>query len=182
MYTYTLVTGNTSKAKEMRRFLGQVDIVDFDLPEIQETDPEKVIEAKLIEARKHAPITYIVEDTSLVISHLNGLPGPLIKWFQKTIGNSGIYNLAVKCTDCTAFAQTTIGYISELGEMSFYTGKINGKIVAERGTNGFGWDAIFQPDGDNKTFGEMTPKEKDVYSMRRIACEKLITGLGRDKN
>ena len=44
---------------------------------------------------------------------------------------------------------------------------------APRGTNGFGWDAIFQPLGSERTFAEMTPEEKDHFSMRRLALEQL---------
>ncbi|MGH7961387.1 MAG: non-canonical purine NTP pyrophosphatase, partial [Candidatus Binatia bacterium] len=48
-------------------------------------------------------------------------------------------------------------------------------IVPEvpRGTNGFGWDAIFQPVGSDRTFAEMTAEEKDHFSMRRLALEQL---------
>jgi len=42
-----------------------------------------------------------------------------------------------------------------------------------RGTSGFGWDAIFQPLGSERTFAEMTPEEKDRFSMRRLALEQL---------
>jgi inosine/xanthosine triphosphate pyrophosphatase family protein len=45
---------------------------------------------------------------------------------------------------------------------------------APAGTGGFGWDAIFIPKGTKKTFAEMSPEEKDAYSMRRQALEKMV--------
>jgi XTP/dITP diphosphohydrolase len=54
------------------------------------------------------------------------------------------------------------------------TGAIEGTLsAAPRGQNGFGWDAIFIPDGDDRTFGEMTAAEKDTRSHRRKAWELL---------
>jgi XTP/dITP diphosphohydrolase len=50
----------------------------------------------------------------------------------------------------------------------------NGSLSLEpRGTNGFGWDAIFIPEGYTRTFGEMTAAEKDARSHRRKAWELL---------
>jgi XTP/dITP diphosphohydrolase len=49
--------------------------------------------------------------------------------------------------------------------------------IAPRGTNGFGWDAIFIPDGETRTFAEMTGAEKDARSHRRRAWEALAKTL-----
>lgn len=48
-----------------------------------------------------------------------------------------------------------------------------GHIVPPRGEHGFGWDRVFQPDGSEKTFAEMSEAEKNVHSMRRVALEQL---------
>ena len=63
---------------------------DIDLTEIQSVDPKEIIEHKLNEAKKHMKGNLVVEDTSLYFEALNGLPGPLIKWFLKTVGNEGL--------------------------------------------------------------------------------------------
>ena len=54
-------------------------------------------------------------------------------------------------------------------------GKVRGKIVEPRGENHYtmGWDAIFQPDGYDKTFAEMSAKQKSEVSHRRMAINKL---------
>jgi XTP/dITP diphosphohydrolase len=56
-------------------------------------------------------------------------------------------------------------------------GRIRGTLAREpRGANGFGWDAIFIPDGDDRTFGEMTASEKSAISHRRRAWDALRDG------
>ncbi|MEO6454566.1 MAG: non-canonical purine NTP pyrophosphatase, partial [Ginsengibacter sp.] len=55
-----------------------------------------------------------------------------------------------------------------------FEGVCKGIIIAcRRGQNGFGYDAVFMPEGSDKTFAEMDMKEKNIYSHRRKAVEKL---------
>jgi non-canonical purine NTP pyrophosphatase (RdgB/HAM1 family) len=166
------ITGNKGKLQEAKQILGEVESLDLDLVEIQEIDPQAVISAKLKEAEKHEAGEFIVEDTSLYLDALGGLPGPLIKWFMKTVGNNGLYEIAEKLGNNKAEAKTLVGYSDKQGNMEFFEGSISGKIVSPKG-EGFGWDPVFQPEGYNKTFGEMTQEEKNEISMRKIALEKL---------
>jgi inosine/xanthosine triphosphate pyrophosphatase family protein len=55
---------------------------------------------------------------------------------------------------------------------------VQGKVVPPRG-RGFGWDSIFQPQGSEKTMGEMTPEEKSSFSMRVLALSDLREQLER---
>lgn len=166
------ITGNQGKLEEARTILGDVAELNIDLTEIQEIDPHKIIAAKLEEAKKFEQGEFIVEDTSLYLEGLNGLPGPLIKWFLKTIGNEGLVNISKKLDSQKAEARTIIGHLSETGDINYYEGVIKGEIVEPRG-EGFGWDPIFKPGGHEKTFGEMSAAEKNQISMRRLALEKL---------
>jgi non-canonical purine NTP pyrophosphatase (RdgB/HAM1 family) len=166
------ITGNKGKLQEAKQILGEVESLDLDLVEIQEIDPQAVISAKLKEAEKHEAGEFIVEDTSLYLDALGGLPGPLIKWFMKTVGNNGLYEIAEKLGNNKAEAKTLVGYSDKQGNMEFFEGSISGKIVSPKG-EGFGWDPVFQPEGYNKTFVEMTQEEKNEISMRKIALEKL---------
>ena len=62
-------------------------------------------------------------------------------------------------------------------------GECNGTISTEqRGKNGFGYDPIFLPKGVRRTFGEMTTDEKNKYSHRSKALDKLILKLKKDNN
>ena len=78
-----------------------------------------------------------------------------------------------------AEAKVIIGYSNSVGEISFFEGNTKGTIVAPRGTEGFGWDPIFQPEGYEKTFAELGVEEKNKFSMRRIAVEKVKEFLNK---
>ena len=59
-----------------------------------------------------------------------------------------------------------------------FTGIVRGKIITEkRGEEGFGYDPIFIPEGEDKTFAEMSAAEKNAISHRSIAVKKLLTYL-----
>ncbi|KKQ35740.1 MAG: Ham1 family protein [Candidatus Nomurabacteria bacterium GW2011_GWB1_37_5] len=167
------ITGNKNKLAEVKSVIADVEQLDINLPEIQEIDAHKIIAEKLHEAFHHHSGEFIVEDTSLYLSCLNGLPGPLIKWFMQTIGNEGIARIAEKFENAEAEARTIIGYAKNKEEIKYFEGVIKGKIVKPRGETKFGWDPIFQPDGYDKTFAEMKAEEKNNISMRRLALEKL---------
>lgn len=171
------ITGNQGKFEEVRRVLPQVERLDIDLPEIQETDPHAIIRAKLHEAFRHMEGEFIVEDTSLMFEGLNGLPGPLIKWFLRELGNDGLVELARKIGNTWAEARSIIGYARNADETFFFESSVMGEIVAPAGGFDFGWGPIFRPDGQTKTFGEMTRNEKQAYNMRREAVEKLAAFL-----
>ncbi|MEM4181718.1 MAG: RdgB/HAM1 family non-canonical purine NTP pyrophosphatase [Candidatus Pacearchaeota archaeon] len=179
--TLYFITGNEKKFQEIKEIIPQVEKINFDLREIQEIDSKKIIEEKLKKALKIKRTEFIVEDTSLYLDCLNGFPGPLIKWLLKTIGNEGIFNLTEKLGNNKAEAKTIVGYARNEKEIYLFEGSLRGKIVYSRGKEGFGWDRIFQPENSNKTFAEMTIEEKNKFSMRRIAAEKLKNFLETKK-
>ena len=167
------ITGNKNKFEEIKAVLPGIEQLDIDLPEIQEVDRRLVVEHKLLEAFKHCTGEFIVEDTSLHFEWLKGLPGPLIKWFLKTIGVEGLADLAEKLGNNMAEAKTVIGYARNREEIFFFEGVIKGKIVPPRGEKRFDWDRIFVPERHQKTFAEMGMEEKNKISMRRMAVNKL---------
>ena len=86
-----LISGNEGKLREFQSIIPQVKNIRLELDEIQSLDPIKIIEHKLNSAKNklnNEGINFdyiIVEDTSLFIDSLNGLPGPFIKFFLKSI-------------------------------------------------------------------------------------------------
>ncbi|MBI4239610.1 non-canonical purine NTP pyrophosphatase [Candidatus Uhrbacteria bacterium] len=176
------ITGNKDKFSEVKAIVHHVEQRDIDLPEIQELDAREVVKAKLQEALKVVQGDIVVEDTSLYLHCLKGLPGPFIKLFLKTIGNEGLVELAVKYGDARATARTVVGYVTSAGEIHFFEGALEGTIVAPRGENDFGWGPIFQPEGYSKTFGEMSREEKNAVSMRGSALRKLKEYLNAKKS
>lgn len=171
------ITGNKNKFEEAKAMIPSLQQLDIDLVEIQSIDAHEIIRAKLNEALKHHQGEFIVEDTSLHLNCLNGLPGPLIKWFLKAIGNEGMYNLAKSLGDMRVEVKTCIGYAKNSKEISFYEGSLQGTIVFPHSKTAFGWDPLFQPQGYSKSFAELDPEEKNNISMRRIAFDKLIAEL-----
>ncbi|HSX02607.1 MAG TPA: non-canonical purine NTP pyrophosphatase [Candidatus Saccharimonadia bacterium] len=171
------ITGNAGKFGEIQALIPDIIQLKLDVDEIQSLDPQVVIAHKLEQAARHHDGEFIVEDTSLALNCLNGLPGPLIKWFEEAIGLPGIGELAAKYDDQTAVARTTIGYRNQQGQTRYVTGEIAGRIVLPRGAGGFGWDDIFVPEGYDKTFSELGPEIKGRISMRRRAAEQLVAFL-----
>ncbi len=181
MKSLSFITSNKGKFNELKKMfdLHQINLkmLSLDLPEIQEIDAKKIIKEKLNFAKRLGYKNIIVEDTSLYISAIGGLPGPLIKWFLKALGPNGIFNLIKDKKDKKAEAKTYIGFLDEKGKTYFFEGVVRGRITSKKGKNGFGWDFIFIPKGAKKTFAQMTDDEKNQISMRRKAFEKLILFL-----
>jgi inosine triphosphate pyrophosphatase len=172
------ITSSPHKFAEVKALLPTIEQMDMDLPEIQELDAHKIISAKLFEARmtlRHGS-ALMVEDTSLYIDGMNGLPGPLNKWFLKSIGPEGIYKLA-KIFGSAARAKTIIGYTDEKGAIQFFEGETHGQIVEPKAKTEFGWDAIFLPEGASKTYAEMSSKEKSNISHRGKALQAMKEAL-----
>jgi len=89
------------------------------------------------------------------------------------LGDKKLFELTKKFKNQKAEAKTIIGYIDKKGKTEFFEGKIKGRIVNPKGTKGFGWDKIFMPKGQKKTFAQMLPEEKNKISMRKIALQKF---------
>ena len=169
----TFITGNQNKFLEAAAILPGLIQKDLDLEEIQSADSREIIEHKLTGARAQCAGPIICEDISLSFDGLNGLPGPLIKWFLKSLGPAGLYKLASAFGNQKAIATATIGYSDGAGEAHFFEGSISGMVVEPRGDTTFGWDPIFQPDGFATTFAEMTKEEKNGISHRTKALAEL---------
>lgn len=170
------ITGNRTKFKEIQTTLNpiQIEQIDINLNEIQEIDSHKIIQHKLQEALKHQQGEFIIDDSSLFLSCFGyKLPGPLIKWFNTTIGSAGIYHLCQKMGDYKAKAITIIGYAKDNNEIQFFKGELQGKIVALKGDYSFGYDPIFLPEGSSQTLSEMKAENNFESSPRGLAVKQL---------
>ncbi len=173
-YPKLVATGNDQKFEEINSiFKGKLSKISIDLREIQDKSVENVAAEKAKEAFERLGESVLVEDTGLEIECWDGLPGAMIKWFLKTIGNEGIVKMT-KGKKSTATAKTAVAFFDGK-ESIIKTGTVKGRVSSKvRGENGFGWDAIFIPEESKKTFGEMTLEEKEVFSMRKVACKKIM--------
>ncbi len=168
------VTGDKGKFDEAKIELNPIEVEQkkIDLVEIQSLDPKEIIEHKLKEAQNFVKGEFFVEDVSVYLDAMNSFPGPLIKWLLGAVLREGIYDICKAKNNFGARAIAIIGYFNGK-ENRFFQGEIKGKVVFPRGESNFGWDPIFQPDGHEKTFAEMTKKEKNKISHRGIAVKKF---------
>ena len=168
------VTSNANKLREASAILGRdLSQCDLDIREIQAIHVKDVVQEKAREAYLILKKPVLVEDTGLYIERLGGFPGALIKWVLGSIGNEGICRLLKDGVDRSAYAETGLCLYNGKEFRTFF-GRVDGKIVsAPRGATNFGWDPVFQPDGHNRTFAEMSAEEKNAISMRARAFAKL---------
>ncbi len=169
----TLITGNPGKAEEVSRYLGlEIEHQKLDLEEIQSLDLEEIVKDKAKRAFEKIKTPVLVEDVSFVFNSLGKLPGPLIKWFQKELGNEGLCRLvdgknrSCVATVCYGFCDGT--------DVKFFEGSMKGTVSdAPRGDNSFGWAPVFIPDGYDKTYAELTNEEQAKVAMRAEALKKF---------
>lgn len=175
-------TSNIHKFMEAREILSSHDIAVGMLrlkgDEIQSESLEEIAVASAKNAFKACGLPVIVEDAGLFIEALSGFPGPYAAYVYKTIHNSGILKQMTGVKNRKATFKSAIAYMDEnLQEPLCFDGKSNGKItLTERkggGNSGFGFDPIFQPNENEKTFAEMTLAEKNRFSHRADALRKF---------
>jgi non-canonical purine NTP pyrophosphatase (RdgB/HAM1 family) len=172
------VTGNQNKLKEFEAILGiKLNHSDLDLDEIQSVDVEEVAIHKAKQAYELLKGPVIVEDTGLYFEELNGLPGALVKFFVKKLTLNQICSLVKE--NRKAVAITCIAYFDGK-KVQIFKGETRGEISKEpKGTNGFGWDPIFIPEGYNQTFAEISSQEKEYKFMRKEAINMLKTAIDK---
>ncbi len=189
MNTIIFATNNQHKANEVRSVLGKsFNIltlkeagIDIDIPE-----PHDTLEANATEKSKTiftlTNKNCFSEDTGLEVEVLNGEPGVKSARYagENRSFDDNIEKLLTNLSSAEnkkARFRTVISLILE-GKEYFFEGICTGKIISERrGDNGFGYDPVFVPDGSEKTFAEMDMEEKNKFSHRKIAMEKLINFL-----
>jgi non-canonical purine NTP pyrophosphatase (RdgB/HAM1 family) len=177
------VTGNPHKLAEARRVTGmKLEAFEMELPEIQSLDVGPILDAKAEAAWRQVGRPVVVEETSLELEALHGFPGPLVKWMLEAIGPEGIAQTALKLDDPRAKVVCLLRYRgqggppTEPGRAGFLArGECTGRLVLPaRGTHGFGWDPVFQPDGHFRTFGEMSDAEKTEIGPRGRAWRRFL--------
>src|SRR3989344_139391 len=149
-----IVTSNENKLAEINEILGTNHKVSkIDIPEIQSLDLDEIIacKAKVAYAKIKKPV--LVEDISLEIKSLNGLPGTFVKFFLQKLGTEGTVKLVGKSkTDTTVTAAIAI-YDGK--NLIMFKGKVTGSLSPKnRGEYGFGFDKVFIPKGYKQTYAQ----------------------------
>ena len=182
-------TNNQHKVDEIRSVVGnnlaiitlEEAGIDIDIPEPYDTLEENASG----KSRTIFEITHtncFSEDTGLEVAALNGEPGVKSARYagKKQSFDANIEKLLINLAgkaDRNARFRTVISLLID-GTEKLFEGVCNGQITEERrGGKGFGYDPVFIPTGSLKTFAEMDMKEKNQFSHRKKATEKLVAFL-----
>ena len=178
MERIAICTTNSGKVREFERMLQMdLDPVQVDLEEIQALNTESVCRRKARAAYDEIGRAVLVDDTGFELSALNGFPGAFVTWVLEAGGTALLHRMLPPRVEPMAAAVTSIGFADSRG-VHVFTGRIEGRVLPEpRGTNGFGFDEVFVPDGAELTFAEMSDTEKDALSPRGVALAALRSHL-----
>ena len=181
MLRICLATSNEHKLREVRAVGGEFGVVVEQCPvpkiEIQSESIEEIVLKSAMLAYFYLNKPVLVEDAGLYINALGGFPGPYSSYVYKTIGINGVLKLLREIPDRRACFKSAVALV--LGDVLLTaTGEVCGYIANEpRGTKGFGFDPIFIPNGETRTFGEMELEEKNKYSHRATAVRRVLQKL-----
>jgi len=189
MKTLVFATNNPNKVKEVGRLLGSAfevkSLADIgcheDIPETSDTlEGNASIKAKFV--WDNYGLDCFADDTGLEVEALDGAPGVRsARYAGEDCDSSDNMQLLLENlkgeTNRSAQFRTVVSLIQK-GEEIQFEGRAKGSIRDElSGREGFGYDPIFQPDGYDITFAEMSMEEKNRISHRGKAMRKLIDFL-----
>ena len=181
-------SSNKNKISEVKKlFKGSgiklYSLDDFEkIKEPKETGVTFVENAKIksLCGYKLFKIPCFADDSGICINALNDKPGVKSKrFFSKFLSKKNTFNYILNKTkeskNKAAYFKTSICLTLNESEHIIFEGKISGTISnLPLGKNGFGYDPIFIPNGQNKTYGQMTQKQKNALSHRSLAINKLL--------
>jgi XTP/dITP diphosphohydrolase len=188
-----LATGNPKKAEEMKRLL-EVYSMQVEVPE-EDINVEEVgssflenayIKAQAYYERYRMPI--LADDSGLVVYALDGYPGVFSsRFYQHQYGGKEEVKTSKDDANIRKVLRLMQGVenrkakfvaflVLSLGDAGYWAkGECEGSILPEpRGSEGFGYDPIFQPEGIQKSMAQLKPEEKDLISHRGKAIRNLI--------
>lgn len=194
-------TNNAHKLSEVRQILANAYEVrslkeigcDVELPETHDTIRENALE-KAMYVKEHFGYDCFADDTGLEVTSLKGMPGVYSARYA-TISEAGwealtadhdseqnmkkLLYLLQGCEERSAQFKTVIAFVhGKEKKVDFFEGIVKGHITEERhGTDGFGYDPIFMPEGYNVTFAEMSAEEKNSISHRGRAVAKFAAAI-----
>lgn len=195
-------TNNEHKLSEIRSILNKdIEVlsmkevgIDSDIEENGKTLLENssikaaYVETQLEKMNFPHPYTVIADDTGLMVEALNGEPGVYSARYAGGDGHDSEANIQLLLKNLSgnenrrAYFSTIITLIekraSYLTHVRFFEGRIDGTILTEKhGSEGFGYDPIFQPDGYDCSFAELGMEIKNKISHRAIAIGKVAEYL-----
>lgn len=190
MKKLVFATNNPHKLEEIRAILGsKLEILsladigcDADIPETAETlEGNALIKAHYV--YDNYKLDCFADDTGLEVDALHGLPGVHTARYAYPDRHDPEANMIKllealrENNDRNARFRTVIALI-EKGKEHLFEGVVEGVIAREKsGTQGFGYDPVFIPEGNSKTFAELGEDIKNTISHRARAVQKLAENL-----
>jgi XTP/dITP diphosphohydrolase len=191
-----LATRNPGKLVELRRMLeaervegvrvlGLADVPEFpEEPETGATFAENAL-AKARDAAKATGLAAVADDSGLAVDALGGMPGVLsARWSGRHGDDRANLELVLGQLHDVPDDRRGAAFVCAAalvvpgGEEIVVHGEWPGHLArAPRGTNGFGYDPVFVPEGDTRTSAELAPEEKDALSHRGRAMRALLPRL-----
>ena len=190
-----LASRNAHKVVEVRRILAEagldIDLIGLDAfpnaPEVAETgltfEENALLKARAIAEATGLPA--IADDSGLAVDVLGGMPGIFsARWAGRHGDDAANLQLVLAQLSDVAAEHRGAAFVCAAavarpeGGSDVVRGELRGRLIPEpRGTNGFGYDPIFCPDGESRTTAQMEPHEKDAISHRGVAFRALAERL-----
>ena len=188
-----IASHNEGKVKEIRALLAPFGIEPISAAELGLAEPPETEDSfagnariKAHAAAKGANMVALADDSGLTVDALGGAPGVhTADWAETPNGRDWMLAMRKVEDKLTALGPDTsraAQFVCTLvlawpdGHDDLFEGKVHGHLVwPPRGEQGFGYDPVFVPDGENQTFGEMDPAKKHGMSHRADAFAKLVS-------
>jgi XTP/dITP diphosphohydrolase len=179
--TIVVASHNAGKIREIEDLIGPFGFnassaaaLDFPVPEETGTTFEENAAIKALASAKASGLPALSDDSGLVVDALDGAPGVYTAdWAEKPDGSGRDFMMAMEKVEKAleekgaSAGPRTARFVSVLclawpdGHTEMFRGEVDGVIVwPPRGSRGFGYDPIFQPESHERTFGEMEAEEK----------------------
>jgi len=185
-----IASHNPGKVREIQELVSPLGIAcvsaaDLGLSEPEETGATFAENAalKASAASQASGLAALADDSGLAVAALGGQPGIYsARWagpekdfakamakVEEALAGAADRRAAFICNLCLAWPE---------GETLAFEGRVEGTLVwPPRGSRGFGYDPIFRPDGEERTFGEIEPAQKHAMSHRARAFAQLVAAL-----
>lgn len=166
------INGN-SYGQNMQKKNIYMKFIKVTLKEIQSESIIEIAEDKAKKAFDIIKMPVIIEDDGLFIDTLNGFPGVYSSFVFNTIGNKGILDLLKNNYKRRARFLSAISFCDGKIIESF-VGETTGYITTKVFPGGWGFDPIFNPENEDKTYGQMDKFKKNQISHRSVALRKFL--------
>lgn len=176
-----MITSNPGKLREFQHELSRMDmrirLVKESYEEIQADSLAEVVRHGLRELRGRGLDDFIIDDSGLFIDSLGGFPGVYSAYALRTLGCRGILKLMKGERSRGARFRCCIGAIVNGIEIVVEEEAMGQLTLEERGRGGFGFDPIFRPSGDDRTYAEIPLEDKNLISHRGKALRSFSKEL-----